>query len=431
MSRSVTKKTINDLQLDAADVANNISSDEVSRGTFGTEHLNDSIVFSSRDFSCSESQVVAGVPGDWSGTHSDGCLSLIHPMGYRGAFWSKNIDGPDYPVVGPALDSGAPSDTKITRDWDDSVVLAHQRCFHFDLINCASSKRATEVLRASGGAVDSEEDRCLEPASSDDWIYYPAWGPGTLQGVGPSSEYAAWKVKGGDDLFRIGNDGKPFSLFFYNNFEMIMATTFKQDRSGNADRVDGAHRGRRWEGGCRIWSTIVYFLKPNPNAPFILKWSPRHMIGCSAASYQLDPSLGKKMNSPMINEVHAYQDIIHINNEMIESLCGMSGKIYKKEEMGLSEDAAFGWAALAGIDRWDRQGPDTTRPDSVRSGDEIHPDDGLNTYNYLNGQPVQVGNGNSGFIAFNYDITNQPASANASTQNNDGNVSLYNNFIYL
>ena len=438
MSRSISKNAINSLQFDAADVANNISSDEVSRGTFGTEHFNDSVVFSSRDFTCSDSQILAGVPGSWQGTYADGCLSLIHPMGYRGVFWSTNIQGPDYPSVAPGLDSTAPSNTKYTRDWNDSVVLAHQRQFHFELIDCASSKRATEILVSGGGASDSEEARCLEPADSDDWIYYPAWGDGTLQGVGPAAEYASWKTKGGSNLFRVGNDGKPFALFFYSNFEMEMATTFKQDRYKRADRVDGKHRGRRWAGGCRVWSTIVYYLKPNPNAPFILKWSPRHMIGCSAASYQVKADNAFKMNSPMINEVHAYQDVIHINDRMIKSLCAMSGKNYTKEEMGLSEDAAFGWASLAGIDRWDGYGPSTIRPDVTKAGDDVYDEDdeavieaGLLEYTYENGQPLRVSNGNSGFIAFNYDITNQPQSANASTQNNDGDVSLYNNLIYL
>ena len=162
------------------------------------------------------------------------------------------------------------------------------------------------------------------------------------------------------------------------------------------------------------------------------------MIGCSAASYQVKADTAFKMNSPMINEVHAYQDVIHINNKLIESLCGLSGKTYKKEEMGLSEDAAFGWASLAGIDRWDGYGPSTIRPDVTHAGEDVYdssdPDvieAGLLEYTYENGQPLQVCNGNSGFIAFNYDVTNQPASANSSTQNNDGNVSLYNNFIYI
>ena len=116
----------------------------------------------------------------------------------------------------------------------------------------------------------------------------------------------------------------------------------------------------------------------------------------------------------------------------------MSGKNYTKEEMGLSEDAAFGWASLAGIDRWDGYGPSTIRPDVTKAGDDVYDEDdeavieaGLLEYTYENGQPLRVSNGNSGFIAFNYDITNQPQSANASTQNNDGDVSLYNNFIYL
>lgn len=404
---------INLLQEDAAEKANNVSFDQISRGTFGNEHITDSVIFTARDFSSLEATKICGNGGALeSGGDSvprPGALATRYPMTINGPRWETSVTGPDA-TFGP---SGI-SALHPTRDYNDPVYIAKDRSIYWQLVKCASSRELAKTFAEVGST--EEVSSTLLGMNTPDWT-------GTLPSDKGALFYdASWKGKFGEYLFKIGNDGFPFSLFFYNNFEIKTAMTFLQNSDGEWDKA-GSNRYRRWEGGCRVWTSVVYFLKPNIDAPFVLKWSPRHMIGCSAASWQTKKaSEGKdKLDSPMINEIHAYQDVIHINNTMIQSLCEMSGKTYTNESMGLSGDAAFGWGVLAGIDRWDGYYPSYDRVDP------ISPTIGVHSYTYSNGQPVTIDNGNSGFIAFNYDVGKSTSQASST----DRNVSLYNNFIGL
>lgn len=370
-------------QEDAADRLNNIELDHISRGTFGPEHMVDSVVFTARDFSSEVSTTVCQYGGAWG--EVDGALSRSFPMTVSSYYWGRDVTGPDFVST---WDERSINNT--TNDYNDSVVM-HLDRRHWHLIPCASSKNFSEWVRAEYPAAASSS---LDRVTSTDWT----------EG---SFLFEKYSSKFGNDLFKIGNNGKDFALMFNCNFEIKNASTFPTDGKGLASAA-GSNRWRRWEGGCRVWTSIVYFLKPNPDAPFVLKWSPRHMIGCSASSYNDKEDL----NSPMINEVHSYQDVIQVNQTMIDSLCEMSG-VYNTgfPGMQLSGDASFGWAALAGIDRWDGLSPDDERVDGFSS-------DVLSAYKYNGGQPVTIDNGNCSFVAFNY-----------SAPTNDKNISLYNNFI--
>tara|TARA_R100001594_G_scaffold7620_3_gene20489 strand:+ start:4677 stop:5846 length:1170 start_codon:yes stop_codon:yes gene_type:complete len=378
-------------QKDASERGNAIEQDHISRGTFGPEHMVDSVIFSARDFSSGDSTLVCGTGGDVGVV--DGGLSKYRPMSVGDYYWGSSVVGPDFESPwgweGTSSMAATPNSfSHATRDFLDSVVIQRTRR-HWHLVPCGSSKHYAERLRS--GYPDAVEGS-LDRATTDDW-------------TAGSFIFTAYADKFGHDLFKIANNGRDFALLFNCNFELKYATTFPSDGDGEWDSK-GKNRWRRWEGGCRLWSSIIYFLKPNPDAPFVLKWSPRHMIGCSAASYNPKTSL----NAPTINDIHSYQDVIQVNNEMIERLCRMSGVRFTAN-MELDSDASFGWATMAGIDRWDGLPPSDERVDEV---------DMLGKYTYSGGQPVRIDNGNCSFVAFNY-----------SPPNEDLTISLRNNFIGL
>ena len=414
-SDTIDFRDIHDIHEDVAKRGNNLEKENLSRGVFGNEHIVDSVYFSARDFNSQSSDFIL----------KDGALftdagSLTHeaPMGPFGDGWLRDTFGPDFTYF---PESDGFNFENITRDWNDSVSLAGERATNWVKIPSCSSKTYSDAMRYSDPIWSQKLEKISSSPASGSWSEYirssTSLGDGNL----------FWQSKFGAYLFKIGNDGRPFSLFFYNNFEVKTCVTFPTNSDMEWDKT-GKNRFAIWQGGSRFWTSVVYFLLPNPSAPFVLKWAPRHMIGCSAGSYQEptdDSEKTKGLGSPMINEIHSYQDVIQVNNTFIKSLCAMSGVTYTEETMGLSEDASFGWATLGGIDRWDgRVGSKTDeRVDAVNN---------LGKYTYDYGQPVIVDNASCGYIAFDYDCRDKNSdSRSEKASSSSGNVSLFNNFIGL
>ena len=412
-SGDISFSDIHGMHKDVAERGNEIKPEHLSRGVFGNEHMVDSVYFSARDFN---SQASEQVLKDGALFVEAGPLTYRSPMGGAGDGWLRDTFGPDF-TYSPESDGFNFENT--TRDWNDSVSLAVERASGWKLLLNSSSKKYADAARET----DPVYGRKLEIIDGT----HPA-------GASWKSEYIRslyshddgklyWSTKFGNELFKIGNQGSPFSLFFYNNFEVKTCITFPENDKGEWDK-SGTNRYAVWQGGSRFWTSVVYFLLPNSSAPFVLKWAPRHMIGCSAGSYQRPSDDKKGLGSPMINEIHAYQDVIQVNDKLIEKLCDMSGVTYDKETMGLG-DASFGWATLGGIDRWDgRVGSE--------SDERVEAVNTLGKYTYDYGQPVTVDSASCGYIAFDYDCTSlnsDPRSEKASSH--IGWSSLYNNFVGL
>ena len=245
----VTIDSLNDLQKSSADSANSIELDHVSRGTFGPEHLVDSVIFTARSFRSEQSELVGG-DGGWYGQDGRAGIAKHNPSGVgSGAYyWGKDLVGPDFTVGW----SGNYYNN-ITRDFNDPVAMhLHRR--HWHKIESACSQHYTDAVIASGADAD-ERNSVLGVVNTADW---------RAEGGGGGKDFTSYKSRFGERFFKIGNNGRSFALLFNCNLEAKFSATFRQDNKERPDIV-GTNRWKEWEGGCRVWTSIIYFLKPKPN----------------------------------------------------------------------------------------------------------------------------------------------------------------------
>ena len=206
------------------------------------------------------------------------------------------------------------------------------------------------------------------------------------------------------DLWRVDNQGKGFSLMFYLNARL------KYPLRWNKNDKKWSHPAKVW-GGCRMWTGVVYYMKPNPDVSVQLEWSPDHMLGCHATEFNLknsDEAAGGaeargEASHTYIEAIHAYQDVQFINQDFVDRLALMNGHspATTPHDFTLRGSALFGWRFVGGSDRWNMIEND----DDITSLSLVLGEGGTTGgHKYPgNGMPFTVASGNVGFMALRYD----------------------------
>ena len=388
---------ISQLQDSVGNAANNLNNDRVGRASFGPEVLNDSIVICARGFGCNER------------VNRDTSIEINKYAKYPETvlgFYDKNYRSPPAPPPGGAEEyerwylndlgwkSFRTDEGLFPIGEEDRLgAIAHrEQRFRWDQIESHSSRFYAEEIGSEDGYGDTSPvaNMTLPENTTEDW-----------SGTGDWLGSLGFKNWFGDALFKIRNNSNPFSIFFSTDINLAHCYSYKKD---NWDQ---------WACGSRVWTSVIYVLKPNKHSERVLCWSPSHMIGASACVTETPGILKSDGSSTRgrsawasIDVTHSYKDLIRINNEMIERLCDAQGIDYKARNMSLGEEAYFGWAVMGCIDRWDDvdppheafKGETGWEPPGMEHYDITRPS--VNGYLGLGGQPVGVNGGNTNFIVF-------------------------------
>jgi len=328
------------MQNTVADEANSIDSEMIGRGSVGSDVLNDSVIYCARNFSVNEQ------------------IESQNIFRYRP--FPETIAGPHWSVT--------PVNT-------DPIVDEHTSIWH------RQERREWGVLdsHSSGTLADLANPDIVETITTDDWI-----------GSADFDSDLRFKHPFKSKMFKIPNRGRGYNLLFHTDINLSFAT-------GNRGGPDT--KWIRWFGGQRIWTSVIYALKPNINSKRVLCWSPGHMIGASASI-----SFDKNDNFPSIQKTHSYTDVISVNDTFIRRLCDAQGIDFVDKKMELDGTSSFGWAVTACLDRWDEVDPHTD--DKYAFGGSFSASFASKQLTGLaQGQRIQVVGGNTNFIAFK-DIDN-------------------------
>lgn len=339
----IDRDSINVMQDDVSKDANNLISSTIGRGSVGSDVLNDSIIYCARNFSVNERT---------SGQKIHSYKAFPETIG--GEHW----DDANYPIGSVAIVSKHDSikHREERRDW--SVINSH----------------------SSSTLADLADATVTEQITTPDWE-----GTGIFSPAG-----VRFKNPFGRKMFKIPNHGRGYNILFHTDINIAFATTNK----GISDMI-----WFQWLAGQRVWTSVIYALKPNRNSTRVLCWSPAHMLGASA-SINMSAITN---NSRSIQKTHSYTDVISVNDTFIRRLCDAQGIDFTDSKMHLDETSSFGWTVVGCLDRWDEVPPDSKElaynPDIYPNKDFI--EDHLNQEPQLTkAQRIQVVGGNTNFIAF-------------------------------
>ena len=333
----IDRDSINIMQDDVSKDANNLISSSIGRGSIGSDVLNDSIVYCARNFSVNET-----VSGQRIQRYR------AYPETIGGMHW----EDANYPV------------------GSDTIVSKH------DSIKHREERRAWSVINShsSGMLADLADPTTTELITTDDWT-----GLGIFSGD-------AFKDPFGRKMFKIPNHGRGYNILFHTDINLAFATT----NEGMSDLY-----WYEWLSGQRVWTSVIYALKPNRNSKRVLCWSPAHMLGASAS---INMS-GTTNNSRSIQKTHSYTDVISVNDTFIRRLCDAQGIDFTNRKMHLDETSSFGWTVVGGLNRWDNVDPDTS--ELAYPAGNAWSDEHLSKEPKLTkAQRVQVVGGSTNFIAF-------------------------------
>tara|TARA_Y100001963_G_scaffold157951_1_gene255892 strand:- start:2482 stop:3678 length:1197 start_codon:yes stop_codon:yes gene_type:complete len=362
----ITRDSLSDLQDRIGRQANDIPKERVGRASFGPDQLNDSVFYTARNFSINER---LGYKAGRITGYND------FPETIRGVHWG----------VSPPV-----HDKVATKDSDPLTSIYHRQARRlWDRITPMSSLGTI----ASIAADDAENlDRVSEAVTTDDW---------SNSGLDPTqSSWIGFENLFGSRLFKISNQGRGYHLMFHQDINIA--------HSLDNDTTLSPKEWKRWLGGMRFWTSIIYVLRPSKDSKRVICWSPSHMIGASGSvvpkgsspipfSIKGLPEKEEQSNWASINITHSYTDIININDVMIKRLCDAHGFDFFEEKMQLKNDSYFGWATMSTLDRWDAVPKDglTSAVKDYLAGSE-------GNMSYIHGQEIHVSGGSTNFIAFKY-----------------------------
>ena len=351
-----TRSGVDSLQSEIADTANNIRKESFSRSSIGTDVLSDSVFYCARNFSINE--VVDYDAG-----------KITVPIDYPETVGSEHWN------VNPVVYTGV-ADFEVSESNEDLSIWSRQERRNWDEIATHSSNRLSILSDSSISTL----------MTTSDW----------LAGDATQNYWNKFKSIFGKRLFDVPNEGKPCALYFHTDINLA--------HSLDNDHSLSPKEWARWRGGQRIWTSVIYALKPSRHSTRVLVWSPGHMIGASCGMamhgatattmWSTDPNSRSKSNWASIDITHSYTDVIRINNAFIKQLCLASGIDYDLHKMQLDGTSFFGWSVRAGLDRWDY----IPKSDSIKKLYETLLPEGV--MSYVEGQHVHVNGGNVNFIAF-------------------------------
>ncbi len=299
-SDSISPLSIKVLQRDVGGEANLMSSTNVSRGAFGPDVLNDSVIYCARNFSVNERV-----------DYNQGCNI------------DKYIDFPET-LGGPYYDADPVS--------SDPITAPHASVWH------SEERRRWRVIPShSVSRLLTEADTSISTSvTTDDWT-----------GSGDYASTDSLRSSFGRRLLNIPNNGNGYSLMFHTDINL--AHSLDNDYTLNPKEF------KRWLGGQRVWTSVVYVLKPSEKSTRVLCWSPGHMIGASGNEIPESAFMSKYGQSPTatVDITHSYTDVIRINNNFIRRLCNARGVDFDSRKMSLDSTSFFGWIVVGGLDRWD------------------------------------------------------------------------------
>ena len=345
---------ISELQYEAASTANNIKKESFSRSSFGTDALNDSVFYCARNFSINE--VVDYDAGKVT-------ESIAYPETLGGSHWKENP---------PVYDGVADFEVTFDYTYDTNSSIWHRQ----------ERRDWSEIPTHSSNRLSTLSDSSISTLmTTSDW----------LAGDSTQNKWNKFKSIFGTRLFNVPNEGRPFALYFHTDINLA--------HSLDNDHSLSPKEWARWRGGQRIWTSVIYVLKPSRHSTRVLVWSP------GVGKFIVRPV---KTNWASIDITHSYTDVVRINNDFIKQLCLASGIDYELHKMQLDGTSFFGWSVRSGLDRWDHvpRTEDDTELAAIIAQQALSGDFsgvvGLKagTMSYNKGQHVHVNGGNVNFIAF-------------------------------
>ena len=332
------------MQQQVGGAANDLKTENISRGALGPDVLNDSVMYCARNFSVNERV-----------GYFSGCI-IDHYAGYP-----ETILGPHW-EVDPVS--------------SDPVLNPHQSVWH------AEERRRWKVIESHSVStlLKPPTDQTISTSiTTDDWV-----------GRNDYSTTDSYRSSFGKKLLNIPNKGTGYSLMFHTDINL--AHSIDNNHSLNPREF------KRWLGGQRVWTSVVYALKPSAASTRVLCWSPGHMIGASAnmAMSGFQGVTGQSA-AASVDITHSYTDVININNDFIERLCNARGIDFTARKMELDGTSFFGWIVVGALDRWDNI-PPVEGLGSKEGNSKLKAGGGGKGYQFF--QKIQVNGGSTNLIAF-------------------------------
>tara|TARA_R100000231_G_scaffold6732_5_gene9830 strand:+ start:19684 stop:20808 length:1125 start_codon:yes stop_codon:yes gene_type:complete len=341
--------SINKVHASVAQEANAMDVDNVSRGALGPDCLNDSVIYCARNFSMNE--------------------RVDH---LQGATIDQHIEFPET-VYGPYWG--------VTPPGSDPLINDHSSTFHRE-----ERRRWAKINThcSSRQLVDADPSTITSGHDTDDYL-----------GIGDYASSRSYRSDFGSTLLNIPNNGNGYSLFYQTDINIA--------HSLDNNIAISPSKFKRWLGGHRFWTGVVYLLRPSIKSERVLCWSPDHMVGASACEVTTGTEAKRgQLGTAHLGITHSYTDVIKVNNDFIKRLCDAQGINFELRKMALDGTSYFGWMVVGGLDRWDY-----IVPGSASSGLS----DAVGAYvdevggvvlemSYGLGQLVQTNGGSTNIIAF-------------------------------
>lgn len=347
---TVKKNDIQELQRSVTGIGRSLFPENTSRGCMGPDVLNDSVIYCARNWGVNERI-----------DFNQNC-NIKHHSAYP-----ESIRGPYWGVEVPTSDS-------VTRYPHSSIYHREER------------RRWTEIPTHSSRRVLAGEDlNIVKHVTTDDWLGENDY---------DVSSHKPFREDFGSNLMKIPNNGNSYSLFYHS--DLNLAQSLDNDLSLNPKEY------KRWLGGHRVWTAVIYCLLPNENSERVICWSPGHMLGASASEVQNgQQAKAGQLHCAHLAITHSYTDIIRINNSFITRLCEAQGIDHVARKMYLDGTSYFGWKVVGALDRWDRVPPSkggglTALVDDISQG--TTPNQG--ELSYRDGQMIVVNGGSTSIMAF-------------------------------
>tara|TARA_R100001443_G_scaffold11661_2_gene21220 strand:- start:3290 stop:4348 length:1059 start_codon:yes stop_codon:yes gene_type:complete len=189
-------------------------------------------------------------------------------------------------------------------------------------------------------------------------------------------------------MYRLNPGKEGCSVFFYLNARLSTMYT----RLNKKALVAGAANA-----GSRGWVAPVFFFKQNKDAP-LLRFSPSTGLGGFACEFNGTAKANRRFND--VEHIYSVTETMYISRWSLENLafyCGFSNPDMSVFNMGPDDpfDPYFAWALKGGRDsfdhRWAAGSPIDMDLMALPASDKND-----------NGQAFKVGNGNVGYMAFDY-----------------------------